>query len=74
MFKTRFILRNHLAQDCIESAEKDDFVETKIFLRLLENPFSTESIEDLLKDMNLDDNYKASNLFLLYIFFKYELC
>ena len=59
----RFILRNHLAQDCIESVEKNDLIESRIFLRLLESPFSDESIEHILKEMNLNHEYIESELF-----------
>ena len=46
----RFILRNHLAQDSIEHAEQGDFERAKIFLKILENPFSIDSIENILTD------------------------
>ncbi len=36
----RFILRNYIAQNAIEAAEKGDFSEVRRVLRLLENPFS----------------------------------
>ncbi len=44
----RFILRNHLAQDSIEHAEQSDFEKAIIFLKILENPFSNDSIEKIL--------------------------
>ena len=54
----RFILRNHLAQDCIDSVDKNNFVDSRVLLKILENPFSTEPIENLLKEMDLDEAYK----------------
>ena len=35
----KFILRNHLAQDVISSAEEDDFTEVNKLLSILTNPF-----------------------------------
>ena len=54
----RFILRNHLAQDCIESVEKNDFLDSKILLTILESPFSIEPIETILKNIELDEEHK----------------
>ena len=39
---------------------KNDFNDSRILLRLLENPFSDEPIENILKDMDLNDEYKES--------------
>ncbi len=48
----RFILRNHLAQDSIDFADNEQFTEAKIFLKLLENPFSEDSLESILEEFN----------------------
>ena len=36
----RFILRNYIAQNAIDAAEKGDFTEVRRVLRLLEAPYS----------------------------------
>ena len=54
-FKFRFILRNHLAQKCIEEAEKENFLESKLLLKILENPFSDQPVENLLKEFNNEE-------------------
>jgi len=60
----RFILRNHLAQDSIEHAEQGDFERAKIFLKILENPFSNDSIENILTDFKSSDSLiKADPMF-----------
>ena len=50
----RFILRNHIVQNAIEQAEKNDFREAKALLKLMENPYSQESVENLLSDFYKD--------------------
>ena len=54
-FFFRFILRNHLAQKCIEEAEKENFLESKLLLKILENPFSDQPVTDLLKEFNNEE-------------------
>ena len=44
----RFVLRNHVAQEAIEAADKDQFEEANMLLRVLENAFSEESVENIL--------------------------
>ncbi|XP_065891251.1 protein adenylyltransferase SelO, mitochondrial-like [Dysidea avara] len=41
----RFILRNYIAQNAIEKAEKGDFTEVRRVLKLLESPYSEASLE-----------------------------
>jgi uncharacterized protein YdiU (UPF0061 family) len=53
----RFILRNHLAQSAIESAENNEFNDAKMFLKVLENPFSNDSLTDLLSEFDKDGKY-----------------
>jgi len=36
----RFVLRNYIAQNAIDKAEKGDFSEVRNVLSLLQNPFS----------------------------------
>ncbi|KAL4219840.1 hypothetical protein ACF0H5_020251 [Mactra antiquata] len=48
----RFILRNYIAQNAIDAAEKGDYSEVRKVLKLLENPFS-DSTE--LDDLGLSD-------------------
>lgn len=55
----RFILRNHLAQDAIAYAEKGQFVYSRILLKLLENAFTSEPIENILgHELLADDQMK----------------
>jgi uncharacterized protein YdiU (UPF0061 family) len=44
----RFILRNHVAQASIQEAERDRFVESKMYLRVLENAFSDKPLKEIL--------------------------
>jgi len=44
----RFILRNHIVQNAIEKAEKDDFSEARALLKILENPYSEEPVEKII--------------------------
>lgn len=46
----RFVLRNHLAQEAIDYADEDKFVEAKMLLKLLENPFSDEPLTLILNE------------------------
>jgi len=64
----RFILRNHLAQDSIEHAERDDFERARIFLKILENPFSNESIENILIDFKSSECIYYNIIFQIKIF------
>lgn len=49
----RFILRNHLAQDAISLIEdKGEKIDAKILLKLLENPFSDEPLNELLAEFS----------------------
>jgi transposase-like protein len=47
---SRFILRNHIVQNTIEKAEKNEYTEARALLKLLENPYSEEPIENLLSE------------------------
>ena len=38
--RCRYILRNYIAQNAIEAAEKGDYSEVRRVLKLLENPYS----------------------------------
>ena len=38
----RFILRNYIAQNAIEAAEKGDYSEVRRVLKILENPYSDD--------------------------------
>jgi hypothetical protein len=44
-----------LAQKCIEEAEKENFLESKLLLKILENPFSDQPVENLLKEFNNEE-------------------
>ena len=58
---SRFILRNHIVQNAIEQAEKNDYIEARALLKLLENPYSDEPIENLLSEFyNGQCKYKYS--------------
>lgn len=47
----RFILRNHVIQEAIERVESNrDNTAAKMLLKLVENPFSDEPLEELLKE------------------------
>lgn len=48
----RFTLRNHLAQAAIEAADKGDFVEARMLLTVLENPFSDKPLEEILHEFD----------------------
>ncbi|GIL91706.1 hypothetical protein Vretimale_14826 [Volvox reticuliferus] len=48
----RFILRNWIAQQAIERAEKGDFSEVARVYALLQNPFSDADVNQLLRDGN----------------------
>ena len=39
----RYILRNYIAQNAIEAAEKGDYSEVRRVLKLLENPYSEDT-------------------------------
>ncbi|GLI65597.1 hypothetical protein VaNZ11_009173 [Volvox africanus] len=56
----RFILRNWIAQQAIESAEKGDFSEVARVYALLRNPFSDANVDELLLDGNVQDSGKAA--------------
>lgn len=42
----KYILRNHLAQHAIELAQKKDFSEVTRLLKILENPYSNQSVAE----------------------------
>jgi uncharacterized protein YdiU (UPF0061 family) len=46
----RFILRNHIVQNAIVKAENNDFSEAKALLKLMENPYSNELLENILSE------------------------
>ncbi|EFJ44662.1 hypothetical protein VOLCADRAFT_106324 [Volvox carteri f. nagariensis] len=48
----RFILRNWIAQQAIEKAEKGDFSEVTRVYALLRNPFSDEDVSELLRNVD----------------------
>ena len=50
-----------MAQDSIEGAEKKEFTEAKILLKLLENAFSDEPLEKILEEF-LPSNEKCKNI------------
>nr|DBA31267.1 TPA: hypothetical protein GDO54_007143 [Pyxicephalus adspersus] len=41
------ILRNYIAQNAIEAAENGDFTEVKRVLKILENPYETQEVEEI---------------------------
>ena len=56
-FYQRYILRNHLAQNAIESITKDgSTLEANVLLRLLENPFADDIIEKIKFDLEKEDS------------------
>jgi uncharacterized protein YdiU (UPF0061 family) len=42
----KYVLRNHLAQNAIELAQKKDFSEVARLLKILENPFESQAVSD----------------------------
>jgi uncharacterized protein YdiU (UPF0061 family) len=42
----KYILRNHLAQHAIELAQKKDFSEVSRLLKILENPYTSQSVPE----------------------------
>jgi uncharacterized protein YdiU (UPF0061 family) len=42
----KYILRNHLAQRAIESAQKKDFSEVAKLLKVLENPYESQTVSE----------------------------
>lgn len=53
----RFILRNYIAQNAIEAAEKGDYTEVRRVLKLLENPFC-DTVD--LGDLDLPKSQEAT--------------
>lgn len=59
----RFILRNYIAHNAIEAAEKGDYSEVRRVLKILENPYSDDiDLSDLATQQTAskatDDNGK----------------
>jgi uncharacterized protein YdiU (UPF0061 family) len=46
LINPKYILRNHLAQQAIEMAQKKDFSEVAKLLKILENPYNTQNVSD----------------------------
>jgi uncharacterized protein YdiU (UPF0061 family) len=42
----KYVLRNHLAQNAIELAQKKDFSEVARLLKILENPYDSQAVSD----------------------------
>ena len=42
----KYVLRNHLAQNAIESAQKKDFSEVARLLKILENPYESQAVSE----------------------------
>lgn len=51
----RYVLRNWIAQNAIDAAEKEDYSEVRRVLRLLENPFSDDAAAALDGDGAAED-------------------
>ncbi len=47
LINPKYILRNHLAQQAIEMAQKKDFSEVAKLLKILENPFQNQDVSDV---------------------------
>ncbi|CAH1772892.1 unnamed protein product [Owenia fusiformis] len=56
----KFILRNYIAQNAIEAAERGDFTEVKRVLTLLENPFSDSIDFSEVEPQPLSQDQEAS--------------
>ena len=54
----RFILRNYIAQNAIEAAEKGDYSEVQRVLRVLESPYS-DNID--IDDIRVPDVRQTTN-------------
>lgn len=50
-------MRNHIAQSSIEAAEKGDFCEARMLLKILENPFSEEPVDKILSEFDQDGKH-----------------
>lgn len=50
----RYVLRNWIAQQAIEKAEKGDYSEVQRVLKLLQNPFSDTIADEIASDSNAD--------------------
>ena len=59
-------MRNQLAQQSIEQAEQGDYSEAKMFLKLLENPFCDELIENILFEF-YEEHKSGRIIFLNYL-------
>ena len=42
----KYVLRNHLAQNAIELAQKKDFSEVARLLKILENPYESQAVSE----------------------------
>jgi uncharacterized protein YdiU (UPF0061 family) len=42
----KYVLRNHLAQNAIELAQKKDFSEVARLLKILENPYESQPVSE----------------------------
>ena len=55
LVNARSILRNWIAQQAIEKAEKGDYSEVQRVLKLLEHPFSDTIAAEIAEDSNKDE-------------------
>jgi uncharacterized protein YdiU (UPF0061 family) len=60
----RYILRNWIAQQAIEKAEKGDYSEVRRVMKLLEHPFSDEIAAQIAEESS--DDEAACSRTLLY--------
>ena len=55
VYGCRYILRNWIAQQAIDKAEKGDYSEVQRVLKLLEHPFSDDIAAQLAEESSGDD-------------------
>ena len=55
LLTVRYVLRNWIAQQAIEKAEKGDYSEVQRVLKLLEHPFSDIIAAEIAEDSNKDE-------------------
>ena len=62
----RYILRNWIAQQAIEKAEKGDYSEVRRVLKLLEHPFSDDIAAQIAEESATSNDKAAYSRTLLY--------